>query len=203
MDEEYNFLAADEDIWLYADIVQEVNEIYLDFNSLISFNPVKEINTLNEFVSNITEKSDMKAGEHEAKSTEKEYELIGIFEPKKENYAEFSADGIFGDNILKEGQNESVINEYVEPGSFINEIIKQYSSEEAIMPNITKNGYGAETENIFSEISASRIVNTKVNPNINVRFGDIHETADVKKLAGEVTKMLKEAVMSASEGVHW
>ena len=37
-------------------------------------------------------------------------------------------------------------------------------------------------------------------PNVNVSFGDVHETADVKKLAKEIEKIMDEEISTFKEG---
>ena len=58
----------------------------------------------------------------------------------------------------------------------------------------------------FESISEGGVVNkvsnTTVTPKVNLSFGDVHETADVRKVISDVSKMLNEAVHAAAEGIH-
>lgn len=39
-------------------------------------------------------------------------------------------------------------------------------------------------------------------PNISVKFGDVHETADAEKVAGRIRKILQEEIATAAEGAY-
>jgi len=39
-------------------------------------------------------------------------------------------------------------------------------------------------------------------PNIQIRFGDVHETADADKVAKRIRKILQEEIAMAAEGVY-
>ena len=39
-------------------------------------------------------------------------------------------------------------------------------------------------------------------PNISIKFGDVHETADADKVAGRIRKILQEEIAMAAEGVY-
>ena len=39
-------------------------------------------------------------------------------------------------------------------------------------------------------------------PNVKISFGDVRETADVKKIKGTIEKMMREEIAVAAEGVY-
>lgn len=48
----------------------------------------------------------------------------------------------------------------------------------------------------------AKVANNTLAPNIIVKFGDVHETADADKVAGRIQKILQEEIAMTAEGVY-
>lgn len=250
MEDDYDFLRSSADVNLYADVLYEYNQIYLDFNSLIELNPVNDILQQENYVYNQNKNN----GETEETSSVSPNNLDSYKYDYDNNY-EFNYENSMDNGIIKDIEGiikDTVINPEIlnnKDTNFIqnDEIEKDYNldnynfnntkdidnlndinnlnefniinNKDFITPEEVKNQFEyineLEKQNSFlmknnqinfESISEGGVVNkvsnTTVTPKVNLSFGDVHETADVRKVINDVSKMLNEAVHAAAEGIH-
>ena len=250
MEDDYDFLRSSADVNLYADVLYEYNQIYLDFNSLIELNPVNDILQQENYVYNQNKNN----GETEETFSVSPNNLDNYKYDYDNNY-EFNYENSVNNGVIK--CIEDVVKDITVNPEILNtndtdimkneEIEKDYSfdnynlnntkdidnlndinnlnqfniinDKDFITPEEVKNQFEyineLEKQNSFlmknnqinfESISEGGVVNkvsnTTVTPKINLSFGDVHETADVRKVINDVSKMLNEAVHAAAEGIH-